>query len=103
MKTKNVILGLCALVFAIGSAFSSVMTVNDDYIDVRYQGEEEFVCVPIGDCSGTGQFCKIIVNGTLTAQVYDLPTCVSAKKDNSPFLPGQTLQDVVEVINDETR
>jgi hypothetical protein len=72
MKTKNVILGLCALVFAVGSAFAT-LSVDTLWvkIDTRQARDPEIcvdqtaVCVPItATCSGTQFTCIATVNST---------------------------------------
>jgi hypothetical protein len=94
MKTKNVILGLAALVFAIGSAFTSLEVGAPDFISVQYEGNPlpDFECVQISQaCNGTAQdpLCKIQVklsdNSIVAAQVYDLDSneilCTTALRD----------------------
>jgi hypothetical protein len=78
MKTKNVVLGLAALVFAVGSAFTTI--VPPEYISVDFDDAPGFTCIAISEdfeCDGaTNSLCKINVllkGGTLAqAQVYEL-------------------------------
>jgi hypothetical protein len=85
MKTKNLILGLVAFVFAAGSAFATMDAVNDSaYVWVKYFGETNFTCVDSGlDCTNTAsntQACKISVvidspSGTETVDAHLSNTC----------------------------
>lgn len=104
MKIKNAILGIGAVVFALGSAFTSVNTDNIErnFISVQYEGEP-LVCVQVAEeCNNFfGYFCKITVNGRLTAQVYGSPSCVNAKYGEHLYPPVILAEGVVEVLNRE--
>jgi len=74
MKTKNVILGLCALVFAVGSAFASLSLVTR-YIRVDTRASQgigctdhTMVCIPkllTTDCTNSGSFsCIATISST---------------------------------------
>jgi hypothetical protein len=56
MSTRNVILGLCAAGFAVGSAVASAF--QTPYIAVGAGGEERSIG-DINPCSGTGNTCKV--------------------------------------------
>ena len=72
MKTKNVILGLCALVFAIGSAFATLdsNSLANEQVRITTSASIEgcvtaTLCQNItASCSGTGFNCKATVNST---------------------------------------
>src|SRR5688500_15228875 len=62
MKTKNLILGLVALVFAVGSAFTSVLAPVDAYADSQLVSGGSWACrLTTFDCDVTpqGNTCKI--------------------------------------------
>lgn len=63
MKTKNVILGICAVVFAIGSAFTSVSKTlaTDGEIDVFRTSLGDWSCEPVNQCDGSGSACVVDV------------------------------------------
>ncbi|MBT1701504.1 hypothetical protein KK083_31720 [Fulvivirgaceae bacterium PWU4] len=104
MKTQNAILGIGAVALALGSAFASVNVDNIErsFISIQYEGEP-LVCVQVEEeCNNfSGYFCKIIVNGTLTAQVYGSPSCVNAKYGEHLYPPIILAEGVVEVLNRE--
>lgn len=80
MKSKNAILGLLAVVFAVGSAFASYDLATTAFIKVRYstQSPGQFTCVNTGrTCSDapTGLSCVITVS--------DLSATAPARKDNT--------------------
>jgi hypothetical protein len=72
MKTKHVVLGLVAFVFAIGSAFTSSTLATTAFIKVRYSTQPvgTFTCVNTGlSCSDSGTTsCKVTVTDLGGAQ-----------------------------------
>jgi len=74
MKTKNIVLGLVALVFAAGSAFASLnMSVAGEqlrYRTLRSQNPEQcadkaLACYPVtASCSGSGSSCFAAVTSS---------------------------------------
>jgi hypothetical protein len=63
MKSKNLILGLIAFVFAAGSALASLMAPVDAYAETKLSSPgENWACKKIGQCSGSsGTTCMIAV------------------------------------------
>jgi len=97
MKTKNVILGTAAFVFAIGSAFASLLAdPTRDFVDISTLNP---TCRQIAEqaCSNTGQAaCNVNVSvggGAATAkQVFDERTTVCATpKTNLTATPIATI------------
>jgi hypothetical protein len=71
MKTKNVILGICAFIFAFGSAFTSSRPPVQYKIQVDKGGlgctQQSMVCVDISNeevCDGSGANCTVEVNSS---------------------------------------
>jgi hypothetical protein len=63
MKTKNVILGILALAFAIGSAFGSKkLTAGNGYLKIKYVDESEIACQHIANCPGGIFACYARIN-----------------------------------------
>lgn len=104
MKTKNVVLGLAALLLAVGSAFGSLTRiVAPDYISVQYLGDETFTCKQITQaCDEIGQVaCEVTVqttSGGKRAQVYDDPACATPLTDSHPNLgEDEDERDIIAV------
>jgi hypothetical protein len=89
MKNKNVILGLLAVIFAVGSAYASLSS-GTGYWKIKYFGEEEIVCAPIADCPGGSFECKAQLNSG-NSYVLRLPNC--------PLLPVRTASSDTPIFN----
>jgi hypothetical protein len=83
MKTKNVILGLCALVFAVGSAFATLsFDVKYVKVDTRQARNPEVcvdqtaVCVPLPPATCT--------TGEFTCMATVISTALSGGSDPAP-------------------
>jgi hypothetical protein len=90
MKTKNLILGLSALVFAFGSAFTSVLvspTADSVFVAEIMDPEEQCQEIPEQSCNDLStQPCqvRVILNGSNVGNkdVNDLTTCAEPKFDD---------------------
>lgn len=87
MKTKNLILGLCAIAFAIGSAFASYSPDPDfDSVTVEELSEPCQVIDEIECNMNSTQPCQVeVFVGTVSQgakDVYDLPSCSEPKTDD---------------------
>ncbi len=74
MKNKNVLLGLLALVFAVGSAFGSVkLSAGSGHLLVKYCDETDLICQQFANCTGGTFACYARVNGV--DYPLRVPTC----------------------------
>ena len=89
MKSKRLLLGLVALVFAAGSAFASVLTSVTYFVNAS--DGTSWSCQPVTipneicDLQGSSE-CRIqiqLVSGTGTANAHPDNMCVQTKKDQS--------------------
>ena len=73
MKNKNVVLGLIAFVFAIGSAFASLLTplAQDAYAQTKLtSADEQWECRKVGQCAEAGTIpCEVLVPTTASGNV----------------------------------
>jgi len=98
MKIKNLILGLLAFVFAIGSSFASLIFAPDPaYVKVQMTGPSDpFTCQPTGlSCNASaGPICRvaILVQGvSTTVDARKITTCIKPLFDSRPFIGQSTL------------
>jgi hypothetical protein len=93
MKTKHVILGLFAFVFAIGSAFTSSSLATTAFIKVRYSHQ------PAGtySCVNTTLICNDIVGSACRVTISDLAGAQALARSNSSC-PTPNLFDGTGVI-----
>lgn len=100
MKNKNALLGLLAIVFAIGSAFASRAFVpGQGHLKLKFVGEEEAVCSFIEDCPGGGFTCKASINGTeyqLRNQDCALANLTSGSTEPVSVIVDDQIEDVIE-------
>jgi hypothetical protein len=90
MKPKNLILGLFAIVFAVGSAFVTwEKSINTPYIWVKQRfNSSVFVCTSApGECVTSGNLlCKVSIvmeNGiTKTAEAHNAVNCFNTYEES---------------------
>jgi hypothetical protein len=112
MKSKNLVIAALALVFAIGSAFTSAsLPAVTAWIKVKYTGESAFTCrstSPI-QCSNLAtdtHACKVVVADILQpTNAYSNSNCsvfLKSTNDNSvgTFNPQPTIIEVPEYIDE---
>jgi hypothetical protein len=101
MKTKNLILGLVALTFAIGSAFTSSKMVSNMYVKA-YTSQANFQ-EGIISCVNTGQTCEDVTSvpnvrcgvtiplqsstTVVTDKTYKNSNCTTQVKETSSHAP----------------
>jgi hypothetical protein len=94
MKTKNLVLGLLAVVFAVGSAFTSVkLTSVAAHVKIKTSASQpNFDCEAIGFCEDTGtEPCRV---GILMAPAPGTIKYVQAYRPDCSTLLTNTSGDV---------
>jgi hypothetical protein len=96
MKTKNLILALVAIVFAVGSAFTSQNedVVNNVYVKWKQtSAQQNFTCQLIPrECNLSGlESCQVTITksdgSNETVFAYDAANCTTILKHNGPVPP----------------
>jgi hypothetical protein len=97
MKTKSLVLGACAIVFAIGSAFTSVsngLSVSPVFIKLKTSASQPtFTCTSIpATCSASGSnVCTIqvrLASGSVkNADAHTTNQCSANYQDQSVVVP----------------
>jgi len=100
MKTRNWVLGLSAVVFAVGTGVaSSLVAQTDAFIVVKNSASDEsYICRNSGaDCEQNGTFdCKVTVStsintGTKTVKAHLTNACTTPLKNDQDAAEGGTI------------